>query len=108
MRLLIVILWLAGAGGIAVAREVPLPRPRPPIWTEPQSFREIAGLDFDSANVTGEPTECDKRIQAIAVAEPLPRLIGPDACGGSDMLWEAIASIDRTSTEKLADQLRRA
>jgi hypothetical protein len=87
MQLLFALLWLAGAGGaIAVAAEVPLPRPRPPIWIEPQSFREAAGLDFDPAGVTSEPTECDKRILAIAVVEPLPRLIGPGACGGSDML----------------------
>jgi hypothetical protein len=87
MRLLIVVLWLAGAGGgIAVAEEVPLPRPRPPVWTVPQSFREIAGPDFDSAGVTSEPTECDKRVQTITVVEPVPRLIGPDACGGRDML----------------------
>ena len=87
MRFLIAVLWLAGAGsGIAVAEAVPLPRPRPPIWIEPQSFREAAGPDFDSGGVTSEPTECDKRILAIAVTEPLPRLVGPDACGGSDML----------------------
>jgi hypothetical protein len=92
MRLLFALLWLAGAGGgIAVAQEVPLPRPRPPIWIEPQSFREAAGPDFNSAGVTSEPTECDKRIQAIAVVEPLPRLIGPDACGGHDMLRLAAA-----------------
>lgn len=86
MRLLIALLWLVGAGGIAVAEEAPLPRPRPPIWIQPQSFREAAGPDFDSADVTSDPTECNKRIQAIAVTEPLPRLIGPEACGGSDML----------------------
>jgi hypothetical protein len=87
VRLLIAFLWLAGAGGgIAVAEEVPLPRPRPPIWIEPLTFREAAGADFNSADVTGEPTECDKRIQTIAAVEPLPRLIGPNACGGSDML----------------------
>src|SRR5690348_5838565 len=87
MQLLFALLWLAGAGGaIAVAAEVPLPHPRPPIWIEPQSFREAAGPDFDPAGVTSEPTECDKRILAIAVVEPLPRLIGPGACGGSDML----------------------
>jgi hypothetical protein len=87
MRLLIVALWMAGAGsGITVAEEVPLPRVRPPLWIEPQSFREAAGPDFNSGAATGEPTECDKRISAIAVIEPLPRLIGPGACGGSDML----------------------
>src|SRR6185503_6875297 len=92
MRLLFALLWLAGAcGGIAGAEEVPLPLPRPQIWIDPQSFREAAGPDFDSAGVTSEPTECDKRILAIAVVEPLPRLIGPGACGGSDMLRLAAA-----------------
>jgi hypothetical protein len=92
MRLLFALLWLAGAGGgIVVAEEVPLPRPRPPLWIEPLSFREAAGPDFDAAGVTSEPTECDKRILSIAVVEPLPRLIGPDACGGTDMLRLAAA-----------------
>lgn len=87
MRVLIAFLWLAGAGGaVAVAGEVPLPHPRPPLWGEPQSFREAAGPGFDSASVTSEPTDCDKRVQAVAVAEPVPRLVGPDACGGGDML----------------------
>jgi len=87
MRVLFALLWLAGAGGsIAVAEEVPLPRSRPQIWVEPRSFRDAAGPGFDSAAATSEPTECDTRIVAIAVTEPLPRLIGPDACGGSDML----------------------
>ena len=81
----IALLWLAG-GAAAVAGDVPLPRPRPPLWIEPQSFREAAGPDFDSAAVTGAPTDCDRRVQAIAAAEPMPRLIGPDSCGGSDML----------------------
>jgi hypothetical protein len=87
MRVLFALLWLAGAGGsIAVAEEVPLPRSRPQIWIEPRSFRDAAGPGFDSAAATTEPTECDRRILEIAVTEPLPRLIGPDACGGSDML----------------------
>jgi hypothetical protein len=87
MRALIALLWLASAGGgIAAAQDVPLPRPRPPLWAEPQSFREAAGPDFNSADVSGSPTECNERLAAFAVIEPLPRLVGPDVCGGRDMV----------------------
>jgi hypothetical protein len=87
MRLLVALLCLAGAcGDIAVAEDVPLPRPRPPLWIEPQSFREAAGPDFNSTNATSAPTECDERLGKIAAIEPMPRLIGPDACGGGDMV----------------------
>jgi len=92
MRVLFALLWLVGAGGgIAIAEEVPLPRARPSLWIAPQSFREAAGPDFNPADVTSEPTECDKRILTVAVVEPLPRLVGPDSCGGSDMLRLAAA-----------------
>jgi hypothetical protein len=91
MRLLIAILWLAGffaglGGGIAAAEDVPLPRPRPPVWAEPQSFAEAAGPDFNSADVTAEPSDCRLRLEAIAAIVPMPRLIGPGACGGGDMI----------------------
>jgi hypothetical protein len=80
-------LWLAGAGGgIAIAKDAPLPKPRPPLCSEPQSFREAAGLDFNSADVTSMPTDCDQRLQTIAAIESKPRLIGPDSCGGGDMV----------------------
>jgi hypothetical protein len=87
MRLLIALVWLAGAcGDIAIAEDVPLPRPRPSIWVAPQTFQEAAGSDFNSTDVTSAPTECDDRLGKVAVIEPMPRLIGPDACGGGDMV----------------------
>ena len=86
-RLAMAFLWLAGLDvGLATAEEVPLPKPRPSIWIEPHTFREAAGPDFDSTQVTSAPTECDQRIRAIAAIEPMPRLIGPELCGGEDMV----------------------
>lgn len=87
LRLLTVFAWLAGGGtGISIAEDVPLPRPRPSVWVSPQTFREAAGPDFNAADVTSASTECDERLDKIAAIEPMPRLIGPDACGGSDMV----------------------
>jgi hypothetical protein len=87
MRPLIAFLLLAGLAGAGAAEPVPLPRPRPPIWVEPHSFAEaVAGLNFDAAAVTSKPTACDERLASISEIEPMPRLIGPGACGGSDMV----------------------
>ena len=88
MRWLVAILSLAGlVGGMAAAAEnVPLPRPRPPLWLEPRSFAEAAGPGFDSAAVTAEPSDCRQRLQTMATIAPMPRLIGPGACGGGDMV----------------------
>jgi hypothetical protein len=100
MRLLLAIAWFAGLGcGLALADGVPLPRPRPAMWTEPHSFAEAAagaGPDFNSAAMTAEPTDCDKRLAAMAVLKPMPRLIGPGACGGADMVeLDAVLTPDK-------------
>ncbi len=87
LRSLIAAAFLAVYGcGLAAAEDIPLPRPRPPVWVEPLTFREAAGPDFNSAEVTSEPTACDDRLAKFAAIEPLPRLIGPGACGGGDMV----------------------
>src|SRR5665213_1236920 len=90
MRALLTILMLAAFGcGLACAQDVPLPRAHPPMpapWTEPHSFREAAGPDFDSAAVSDKPTPCDERLATMADFTPMPRLIGPNACGGDDMI----------------------
>ena len=70
----------------ATVQNVPLPRPRPPAWPEPHSFAEAAGPDFNSADVTSAPSDCNQRVATIAVIELLPRLIGPGDCGGRDMV----------------------
>jgi hypothetical protein len=57
-----------------------------PAWVEPHSFAEaVAGLDLDAV-LSSAPTPCDQRLAAMAAIELLPRLIGPGACGGSDMI----------------------
>jgi hypothetical protein len=70
----------------AAADEVPLPRPRPPAWIEPHSFVEAAAPRFDTVTVTAEPSDCARRLALIAATTPMPRLIGPGACGGDDMI----------------------
>ena len=85
LRLAIFVL-LSVSCGVAAADDAPLPRPRPQVWTEPQSFAEAAGANFNSAAVTAASSDCDRRLAAIAVTTLEPRLIGPGACGGADMV----------------------
>ena len=102
MRPAAVLLWLL-CGGIAVAQDapplppvapagaaivgpVPMPRPRPPLWAEPHTFREAVGPDFKSEEVTSEPSDCRKRLDLVAAISAMPRLMGPGACGGGDMV----------------------
>jgi hypothetical protein len=85
MRLLFAILIATGFGcGLAAAAAVPLPRPRPPL----------------EAAVTAEPTACDLKLAGIAAVTLLPRLIGPGACGGADMVaLEAVLLADKTRVD---------
>lgn len=78
MGLLTAALVLASLGnGVPAAAAVPLPRPRPPIAAEPA---------VAVASDHGPPTDCDKRLAALAVFLPKPMLTGPGACGGSDLV----------------------
>ena len=76
---------IAVISSAAAAEDVPLPRPRPGPDFVP--FAEIARPYFDPAELTTEPSDCRLRLEQFAVVDPLPRLIGPGECGGSDMVW---------------------
>jgi hypothetical protein len=87
MRLLLAILALAGASGMAAADSVPLPRARPPIGAVPQSLADAAARrQVNAANRHGRPTACDARLAGLAAIKLLPPLIGPGACGNRDMV----------------------
>ena len=71
--------------------------------TEPRRHdtgAEAAGAGFDTTTVTAEPTDCDLRLALIAKASPVPRLVGPGACGGGDMTeLKAVMLADGTSVD---------
>lgn len=70
----------------AVADGIPLPRPRPLAEVEPHSYAEAAAGLALPAQITSDPSACRSRLDAIAVVEAVPRLIGPGECGGADMV----------------------
>jgi hypothetical protein len=115
--------WLASAGGVAVAENVPLPRPRPgptayapftlasthaskaivgpipPSLTPPQEA--YASLPEAEPSVPAEPTEpsaCQLRLSGgLAVVHPLPPIIGPGDCGAVDVVrLDAIVLADHS------------
>jgi hypothetical protein len=101
VRAILAIVILAAFGcGLAAAEAVPLPRARPLVRSQPLTFRQAAGPDFNSAEVTSKPSDCRLRLEKVAAVEPLPRLIGPGACGGGDMVQlDAVLLADRTRVE---------
>ncbi len=103
MRRLAALFCIAMGSGVspALADDVPLPRSKPAIpavaapWREPLSFREAAGAHFQTAAVTSEPSDCRQRLEKTAKLRPLPRLMGPGACGGEDMVELEAVLIDK-------------
>lgn len=103
MRRVAALFCIAMGSGVssALADDVPLPRPKPAVsaapapWREPLSFREAAGADFQSAAVTSAPSDCRKRLEKAARLRPVPRLMGPGACGGEDMVELEAVLLDK-------------
>lgn len=61
--------------------------PKPPVPPGPPTFQETAALlGLDPASVTSKPTLCDERLETMAKIRLEPRLIGPGACGGADLV----------------------
>ncbi len=84
VRGLIAMIVAVGWTGAAAAdpEPIPLPQPRPP----QAGAKSEPWPPFDPAELTAEPSDCFKRLSAIAVVVQLPRLLGPGICGGSDMV----------------------
>jgi hypothetical protein len=87
-KLVIVILVAAALDG-AAAKNIPLPRPRPPQLgpAQPQSSGDVAA-----------PSSCRQHLTPdLAVAPSLPPIVGPGECGAPDVVrLEQITLPDRT------------
>ena len=72
------------AASLGVPTEgVPLPQPRPSI-TQTADAPTLPAVAVETEH--GPPTDCDKRLAAMAVFTPKPTLAGPGACGGEDLI----------------------
>ena len=72
------------AASLGVQTEgVPLPQPRPSI-TQTADAPTLPAVAVETEH--GPPTDCDKRLAAMAVFTPKPTLAGPGACGGEDLI----------------------
>ena len=73
--------------GAAVADDrVPLPRARPAMPFIPMTYADAAAGLALPVEITSTPSACRGRLDAIAVVEALPHLLGPGECGGGDMV----------------------
>lgn len=72
------VLVAAFAVSAVAAGGVPLPRPRP-------AMPQDAGI-VSIETPHGPPTDCDRRLDAIAVFTAKPTMAGPGECGGDDLV----------------------
>ena len=86
MRLLIALVWLAGAAGALPCRGRAVAAPAAAASGRAAAFREAAGPI--SIPPMSQRTDRVRRAACgkVAAVEPMPRLIGPGACGGGDMV----------------------
>lgn len=70
-------LWVLIGGAAMAANDIPLPRPRPVAPITPVG---------PVVSPHGPSTECDGRLEKIAIFAAKPSVAGPGACGGSDLV----------------------
>jgi hypothetical protein len=63
---------------------VPLPPPKPQISQSEDKALALPPVAVESEH--GPPTECDRRLAAMAVFTLKPTMTGPGACGGGDLV----------------------
>ena len=113
VRFLIIVALLLGAGGLARAQDVPLPRQRPASLLQrfavpPQTAGtavvptalapapELQNLVYPPP--TPGPSACEWRLAKIANYTPLPALLGPGECAANDVVrLDAIKMPDRSA-----------